>query len=94
MKGGLLDRMDVAFSRDQEEKVYIQERLLEASKELYAWLQEGAHLYVCGSADRLALAVDEALLEIIAKEGGLSPDKAAQELKALQQQKRYQKDVY
>jgi sulfite reductase (NADPH) flavoprotein alpha-component len=94
MKDGLLDRMDVAFSRDQAEKVYIQQRLRESSKELYAWLAEGAHLYVCGSADGMALAVDEALLEIIAKEGGLSPDKAVQELKALQQQKRYQKDVY
>lgn len=94
MKDELLTRMDVAFSRDQEEKVYIQQRLREASKELYAWLREGAHLYVCGSADRLAVAVDEALLEIIAKEGGMSPDKAAQELKVLQKQKRYQKDVY
>jgi len=94
LKNGSLNRMDVAFSRDQAEKIYIQQRLREASKNLYAWLQEGAHIYVCGSIDRLAPAVDEALLEIIAKEGDMRPQKAAEQLKDLQKHKRYQKDVY
>jgi sulfite reductase (NADPH) flavoprotein alpha-component len=86
--------MDVAFSRDTEQKVYVQHRMLEKSRDLYAWLQEGAYFYVCGDAERMAHDVHVALIEIVAKEGGLSAQKAAEYVKGLQKDKRYQRDVY
>jgi sulfite reductase (NADPH) flavoprotein alpha-component len=91
---GHLSRLDLAFSRDQEEKVYVQDRMLERSKELYAWLEEGAHFYVCGDAKRMAKDVEAALLQVIAKEGGKGPDEAKAYLEALKAGKRYQRDVY
>ncbi|MDB5105608.1 MAG: sulfite reductase flavoprotein alpha-component [Fibrobacteres bacterium] len=91
---GFLTRMDLAFSRDQEEKVYVQTRMAERSKELYAWLEEGAHFYVCGDAKRMAKDVDEALQRVIAKEGGKGPEEARAYLDRMKEQKRYQRDVY
>ncbi len=94
LKDGVLTRIDVAFSRDTEHKVYVQHRMLEKSKDLYAWLQEGAYLYVCGDAERMAHDVHAALIAIVAKEGGVSSQKAAEYIKGLQKDKRYQRDVY
>ncbi|WP_018718201.1 assimilatory sulfite reductase (NADPH) flavoprotein subunit [Arhodomonas aquaeolei] len=91
---GVLDRIDVAFSRDQAEKVYVQDRLRENGAEIYAWLQQGAHVYVCGDADRMAGDVHAALTEIVREHGGLDEQGAADYLRALQKDKRYQRDVY
>jgi sulfite reductase (NADPH) flavoprotein alpha-component len=93
-KGGLLTRVDVAFSRDRDEKVYVQHRLRERARDVYAWLEEGAHLYVCGDADAMAHDVHEALIEVVAQQGGLGGDKAADYIKRLQKENRYQRDVY
>ena len=71
LKSGVLTRMNVAFSRDQEQKVYVQHLMAEHGKELYAWLQEGAYLYVCGDEKRMAHDVHEALLKIVASESGI-----------------------
>ncbi|MFC6650106.1 assimilatory sulfite reductase (NADPH) flavoprotein subunit [Paenibacillus rhizoplanae] len=94
LKDGVLSRLDVAFSRDTEEKVYVQHRILEHSKELYRWLQEGAHVYVCGDEKHMAHDVHSALITVIQEEGGLSPEAAAAYLETLQQEQRYQRDVY
>ncbi len=91
---GFLTRMDLAFSRDQEEKVYVQTRMLEQSKELFAWLEAGAHFYVCGDAKRMAKDVEETLLQIIAKENGQGSESALAYLEAMKKGKRYQRDVY
>jgi sulfite reductase (NADPH) flavoprotein alpha-component len=91
---GVLTRLHTAFSRDQAYKVYVQHRLLENAKEVYAWLQEGAHFYVCGDAARMAKDVDVALHQIVEKEGGLSSEAAAAYLEALRKEKRYKRDVY
>ncbi|MFA5924735.1 MAG: assimilatory sulfite reductase (NADPH) flavoprotein subunit [Methylococcaceae bacterium] len=94
LKNGLLTRMNVAFSRDQEQKIYVQKRMDEQRRDLYAWLQEGAHLYVCGDEKRMAHDVNEALLTIVASEGGLNSEQAEAYVKTLQKQKRYQRDIY
>jgi sulfite reductase (NADPH) flavoprotein alpha-component len=94
LKEGVLTRMDVAFSRDSETKVYVQDRLLENSKEVYAWLQEGAHFYVCGDMKKMATAVNLVLLQIIEKEGNLTPEQAEEYVLNLQKSHRYQTDVY
>lgn len=91
---GLLTRLDVAFSRDQAEKVYVQDRMREKGAELYAWLERGAHFYVCGDGERMAADVHQALLDIAREHGGLDEDAAAQYVRDLQQSKRYQRDVY
>ncbi|WP_334074655.1 MULTISPECIES: assimilatory sulfite reductase (NADPH) flavoprotein subunit [Paenibacillus] len=94
LKEGVLTRMDVAFSRDTEQKVYVQHRMLEKSRELYAWLQEGAVVYVCGDEKKMAHDVHATLAVILEREGGLSPEEASEYLTRMQQQKRYQRDVY
>ncbi len=91
---GLLTRIDVAFSRDGAEKVYVQHRIRQQARALYAWLQEGAHVYVCGDATQMAPDVQTALLEVIAQEGGKYPEQAQEYLHELQATKRYQRDVY
>jgi sulfite reductase (NADPH) flavoprotein alpha-component len=93
-KAGILTRFDTAFSRDQAHKIYVQHRMLEQSKEFFAWLEEGAHFYVCGDAARMAKDVDVALHQIVEKEGGKSPEQAAEYIENLRQQKRYKRDVY
>jgi sulfite reductase (NADPH) flavoprotein alpha-component len=94
LKEGVLTRMDVAFSRDTDQKVYVQHRMLEKSKELYQWLQEGACVYVCGDEKKMAHDVHAALATILEQEGGLGSDEAIEYLKRMQQEKRYQRDVY
>jgi len=94
LKEGVLSRMDVAFSRDTAQKVYVQHRMLEKSKELYQWLQDGAHVYVCGDEKRMAHDVHAALVTILQQEGGLDSEEAVEYLKRMQQEKRYQRDVY
>jgi sulfite reductase (NADPH) flavoprotein alpha-component len=93
-KSGMLTRLDVAFSRDQERKIYVQQRMKENGAEIWAWLEQGAHFYVCGDARRMALDVDHALNAIIAEHGNMSPEKAAEYVKSLSKAKRYQRDVY
>lgn len=94
LRSGALDRLDLAFSRDGARKTYVQQRLREQGRELYAWLREGAHIYVCGDAAHMARDVHEALLEIIASHGGLPADEAGAWLGDLLQQGRYARDVY
>lgn len=91
---GTLTRLDVAFSRDQAQKVYVQHKMQEASRELYAWLEEGAHFFVCGDGARMAKDVDAELHAIVARESGRSAEEAAEYVEALKKSKRYKKDVY
>lgn len=93
-KSGLLTRIDVAFSRDQEQKIYVQHRLAEHGAALWAWLQEGAHVYVCGDAARMAQDVEAALLAVVRQHGATSEDDARGYLLELQRARRYQRDVY
>lgn len=91
---GALTKLDVAFSRDQPEKVYVQHKMEEQAAELWAWLEKGAHFYVCGDASRMAKDVNDTLLDIISKQGNKTPEEAAEYLKALKTDQRYQRDVY
>lgn len=93
-KSGLLTHMDVAFSRDQTEKIYVQHRIREKSIEIWNWLQDGAYLYVCGDADNMAPDVNEALIDIISQQGKKSREDATEYLRQLTRDKRYQRDVY
>ncbi|MFI9760705.1 sulfite reductase flavoprotein subunit alpha [Streptomyces sp. NPDC051963] len=93
-KRGVLTELDLAFSRDQAEKVYVQTRMRERSRELYGWLEDGAHLYVCGDASRMAKDVEAALLGVIAEQRGRGDDDAAEYLADLRRAKRYVRDVY
>ncbi|KOP75223.1 sulfite reductase [NADPH] flavoprotein alpha-component [Bacillus sp. FJAT-21351] len=94
LKDGVLTKMDVAFSRDTEEKVYVQNRMLEHSKELFQWLEEGASFYVCGDKTNMARDVHNMLVEIIETEGKMSREQAEGYLAEMKKQKRYQRDVY
>lgn len=94
LKRGELHRLDLAFSRDQAHKIYVQDKLREHGRELFSWLEGGAHLYVCGDATRMAKDVHAALLEVIAEHGGKSAEDATDYLNALQSQGRYARDVY
>ncbi len=91
---GHLTRLDLAFSRDQAEKIYVQNRMLENAAELWSWLQSGAHFYVCGDASRMAKDVDAALHQIAETVGGLTKEAAAEYIQKLKTDKRYQRDVY
>ncbi|MFF2330693.1 MULTISPECIES: molybdopterin-dependent oxidoreductase [unclassified Streptomyces] len=91
---GHLDRLDLAFSRDQRNKVYVQDRMREHGPRLWQWLQDGAHFYVCGDASRMAKDVDQALKDIAATHGGLDTDEAADYVRRLSADKRYVRDVY
>ncbi|WHX69209.1 assimilatory sulfite reductase (NADPH) flavoprotein subunit [Peribacillus frigoritolerans] len=94
LKTGVLTKMDVAFSRDTDEKVYVQDRMREQSGELYEWLQKGAAVYICGDEKNMAHDVHNTLIEIIEKEGNMSHADAQAYLEDMQQNKRYQRDVY
>jgi sulfite reductase (NADPH) flavoprotein alpha-component len=91
---GTLTKLDTAFSRDQALKLYVQHKMLEHGRELYEWLESGAIFYICGDAARMATDVDHALREIVAKEGGKSPDEVNAYMDHLKTSKRYRKDVY
>lgn len=94
LKRGTLDRLDVAFSRDQEQKIYVQHRLFERSRLIFERLENGAFFYVCGDKERMAHDVQKAVLQIIEKESGRNADFAAEYLKGLKKQRRYLEDVY
>lgn len=94
LKDGVLTKMNIAFSRDKAEKVYVQHRMLEHSKELFEWLEEGAVLYICGDEKHMAHDVHQTLLAIIQKEGQMSLEQAEEYVAAMKQNKRYQRDVY
>jgi sulfite reductase (NADPH) flavoprotein alpha-component len=91
---GVLTRFDTAFSRDQNYKIYVQTRMMENAKELWNWLEQGAHFYVCGDASRMAKKVDNALHEIVKIAGGRSEVAASEYIQKLKCDKRYQRDVY
>ena len=91
---GLLTRLDLAFSRDQKEKVYVQNRMLEQGADFFAWLEQGAYFYICGDAYRMAKDVDAALHQLIAEHGNLSEEQAVDYVNNLKKQKRYVRDVY
>jgi len=93
-KEGLLSRLTVAFSRDQAHKVYVQNRIAEEARELYDWLERGAHVYVCGEAESMAPAVHAALVGVVRDIGGKSADAAEEYVEAMKAAKRYQRDVY
>ncbi|ELY3835400.1 NADPH-dependent assimilatory sulfite reductase flavoprotein subunit [Cronobacter turicensis] len=94
VKEGLLTRIDLAWSRDQDHKIYVQDKIREQGAELWCWIQEGAHLYVCGDANRMAKDVEQALLEVIAAYGGMDAEAADEYLSELRVERRYQRDVY
>lgn len=91
---GSLQRLDLAFSRDQEHKIYVQHRMLEAGADLWRWIDDGAYFYVCGDALRMAKDVDQALLHIVSEHGGMSLEDAQQYIKAMKKGGRYLRDVY
>ncbi|CAM3622526.1 Sulfite reductase [NADPH] flavoprotein alpha-component [Vibrio aerogenes CECT 7868] len=94
LKSGALTRMDVAFSRDQHEKVYVQHRILENAPQIWQWINEGAYIYVCGDATRMAKDVHDALITVAKQEGGLEQSAAEAYINDLRKAKRYQRDVY
>ena len=94
LREGTLTRLDTAFSRDQAEKIYVQDRMREHSAELYAWLERGAYVYVCGDASRMAKSVEQALLDAIAEGSQGTLDAVAEYVAGMKKQKRYQRDVY
>jgi sulfite reductase (NADPH) flavoprotein alpha-component len=93
-KDGFLTHLDLAFSRDQRDKCYVQHRMLENSQELYTWLEEGAYFFVCGDMQRMARDVDAALHQVIEQASGCSAEDAAVYVTRLKQTKRYVRDVY
>ncbi|WP_375056256.1 assimilatory sulfite reductase (NADPH) flavoprotein subunit [Zobellella sp. DQSA1] len=94
VKSGLLSKISLAFSRDQADKVYVQHKLRQQGAEVYAWLEQGAHFYVCGDANKMAKDVHEALIELVAEHGNKSREQAEEYVDALRSAKRYQRDVY
>jgi sulfite reductase (NADPH) flavoprotein alpha-component len=93
-KKGLLTRLDLAFSRDQEEKIYVQDRMRENGAELFTWLEQGGYFFVCGDAYHMAKDVDKALHDVIAEHGNLSEQQAIDYVNQLKKDKRYVRDVY
>ena len=94
VKDGLLTRIDLAWSRDQQHKVYVQDKLREQGAEVWRWIQQGAHIYVCGDANRMAKDVENTLLELVAEHGGMDAEQADEFLSELRFERRYQRDVY
>ncbi len=94
LKDGTLNRMDVAFSRDRADKIYVQHRMKEQARDVFAWLEEGAHVYVCGDAAHLAPDVHQALIDIVASEARTGREAAEDYVRSLQADHRYQRDVY
>ncbi|MGO1247628.1 MAG: assimilatory sulfite reductase (NADPH) flavoprotein subunit [Oceanisphaera sp.] len=94
VKSGLLNKISLAFSRDQQEKIYVQHKLREQGAEVYQWLEQGAHFYVCGDANKMAKDVHDALIDIVVEHGNKSTEQATEYVDALRAAKRYQRDVY
>ena len=93
-RDGLLNRLDLAWSRDEDKKVYVQHKMQQNAKELYEWIDSGAYFYVCGDASRMAHDVDEALHSIIEEQAGISKDASAEYVQQMKTDKRYLRDVY
>ena len=93
-RGGHLDRLSLAFSRDQADKVYVQHRMIEEGAELWRWIDGGAHFYVCGDASRMAKDVDAALRQIIGRYGGMNAERADDYVAQMREDRRYVRDVY
>ncbi|CNI78634.1 MULTISPECIES: NADPH-dependent assimilatory sulfite reductase flavoprotein subunit [Yersinia] len=94
VKDGLLTRIDLAWSRDQAHKIYVQDKLREQGAELWSWIQQGAHIYVCGDANRMAKDVEQVLLDVVALHGAMDTEQADEYLSELRLARRYQRDVY
>ncbi|RKF15872.1 assimilatory sulfite reductase (NADPH) flavoprotein subunit [Alginatibacterium sediminis] len=94
LSSGVLSKMDVAFSRDQAQKIYVQDRIAENAQQVWQWLERGAHVYICGDANRMAKDVHQTLLELVSQQGQLDTEQAENYLSDLRRAKRYQKDVY
>ncbi|ENC7786345.1 NADPH-dependent assimilatory sulfite reductase flavoprotein subunit [Yersinia enterocolitica] len=94
VKDGLLTRIDLAWSRDQADKIYVQDKLREQGAELWNWIQQGAHIYVCGDANRMAKDVEQVLLDVVALHGAMDAEQADEYLSELRLARRYQRDVY
>ncbi|ELI8043163.1 TPA: NADPH-dependent assimilatory sulfite reductase flavoprotein subunit [Yersinia enterocolitica] len=94
VKDGLLTRIDLAWSRDQAHKIYVQDKLREQGAELWNWIQQGAHIYVCGDANRMAKDVEQVLLDVVALHGAMDAEQADEYLSELRLARRYQRDVY
>jgi sulfite reductase (NADPH) flavoprotein alpha-component len=94
VKDGLLTHIDLAWSRDQSEKIYVQDKIRAKGAEVWRWIEEGAHLYVCGDANRMAKDVEQALLDVVAEHGGMDRETADEFLSELRIERRYQRDVY
>ena len=94
LASGVLTKLDLAFSRDQEKKIYVQHKIVEAAEEFFAWLEQGAIFYVCGDASRMAADVDRALHEVIATAGKMSAEEAQAYVARMKEDKRYRRDVY
>ena len=94
VKEGVLSRIDLAWSRDQQQKIYVQDKLREQGAEVWRWINDGAHIYVCGDANRMAKDVEQALLEVIAEYGAMDAEAADEFLSELRVERRYQRDVY
>jgi len=94
VKDGLLTNIDLAWSRDQQQKVYVQDKIRAKGAEVWRWIEQGAHIYVCGDANRMAKDVEQALLEVVAEHGGMDTETADEFLSELRIERRYQRDVY
>lgn len=94
VKDGLLTHIDLAWSRDQQHKVYVQDKIREKGLEVWRWIEQGAHIYVCGDANRMAKDVEKALLEVVSEHGGMDLETADEFLSELRIERRYQRDVY
>ena len=94
MQTGVLTKVNVAFSRDQAQKIYVQHKMMEHGAELFQWIESGAHVYLCGAKDTMGVDVENSLLEIIAQQGSKSKEQALTYLDQLKDAGRYQKDVY
>ena len=94
LKEGVLSKLDLAFSRDTDEKVYVQHKIVEQSETFYEWLKNGASLYVCGDEQNMAKDVHKAIHQVLVKEGNMSEEEAETYLTQMKKDKRYQRDVY
>ncbi len=91
---GHLTYLDTAFSRDQGRKIYVQDLMMQNSRQLWSWIEEGAFVYVCGDAERMAKDVDRTLRRVIESEGAMSAEAATEYVDALKSDRRYQRDIY
>ncbi|MBD0374219.1 MAG: sulfite reductase, partial [Flavisolibacter sp.] len=94
LQTGVLTKLNVAFSRDQKEKVYVQHKMVQHGQELFNWIENGASVYVCGTKDPMSIDVEDALLQIIGKHGNMSIEESVEFIEGLKEEERYLKDVY